>query len=363
MRVSQLMEAPIRVTKKQSDELKGNKDDVIVDALRDAKRACAAILMTQPVLYRGAQNLGAFANSKYYLPNEFVLYEFAGRQSPRSSATGNNMVQSLSKIHPEWTKLKFPQRDLSVFAANKDVDADDFGQVGIVLPFDSVTRFAVTEDDLNLKRVHINNNGQHHLLRMQNAILSFLRGIGDLIDLTHSTIAALGTPDIKTYKSLAAQEHLTDGQFKRYLDSNAFISSVMKHSDWVRSTNDDTKQWTRADLEILDELYSLWLSHANVFIGHSLTQSATLKMASAFDDKIPSQVMLNSMRPKTLGAEVTDFSGMLTSIRSSELKEVWFEGPYFILANHGDTSMPGTRIKRWAESDPWMNKILTKVTS
>lgn len=361
MRLQQLVEAPIPVSKKQSDELKSNNNDnVIVDALRQAKRACSAILLTQPALYRGAQNLGSFADRKYYLPNEFVLYEFSGRQSPRSSATGNNMMQSLSKIHPEWTKLNFPRRDLSIFAANKEVDAATFGQVGIVIPFDSVVKFAITKDDFNLKRVHQNNNGSHHLLRMQNAVISFLGGLEALLADTRKALEH--APSVEMYKSLAAQEHLSDSQFKTYLTDNPLISAVLKHGDWLSSTADRTMEWKSSDLKILDELYSLWLSNSNVFTNYSMTSSATLKMASAFGDKMPSQIMHKSMHPKTLGAEVTDFNGMLTSIRSSELKEVWFEGPYFILTNHGDTSMRGERIKEWAESDQWMNNILTRVT-
>lgn len=366
MRLSQLVEAPIPLSKKQSDDMarsNKNSDGAIVTALHRAKRACKSILLTQPALFRGASGFKEHASHIYYLPNEFALYEFTGRETPRNSATGKNMIQSLTRIHPEWQKMDFPARDLSVFCANHTDDASDFGQVGIVLPFDRVMKFGVTEDDLNLKIVHKNDHGAHHLLRFQNAISAFLSGLRDL--LTDAKIALdnwNSDNQITVFKQLAKKENVPNAQFKKYLEALPLVAVVLKHEDWMETAQHSVKQWTPNDLKIIDELYDAWKEcKDDEFIRHDMTMYSTDKMRMTFVDEKPSELFLHGMRPKTLGAEVTDYEHMLNSIRSTKLKEVWFQGPYFVLANHGDEDMSGERIKRWAESDSWMKNILTEV--
>jgi hypothetical protein len=206
MRLSQLVEAskPIPVKRTAADEqVRNDSDGALVTVLHRAKRACRAAMQGQPLLFRGVQSFKAFADHVYYLPYEYALYEFSGRTTPRNSATGRNLIQSLTKIHPEWKASGLPSRELSTFCANQADHAGDFGQLGIVLPFDRVINFGVIEDDLNLKKVHTNDDGQHHLLKMQNAVALFVLEMTDIIKNFH----ALDDAQIQMWSDGSAREN------------------------------------------------------------------------------------------------------------------------------------------------------------
>lgn len=366
MRLSHLVEAkPIPVKKADMPNMDLSvQNGAVISALHRAKRACKSILLTQPVLYRGSQSFSDYADHIYYLPNEFAIYEFSGRSTPRNSATGNNLVQSLTLQHPEWKKAGFPARDLSVFCANKAEDADDFGQVGIVLPFDRVMKFAVTSDDLNLKVVHKNESGDHHLLKMQNAVSAFIRALKSFLDEeVEPVVDNWQHGNLDAWKNYTGDSGMSDVRYAKKISTIPLVQSVRKHAGWLEEARRSFgRQWTVDDLKIIDELNEAWKkSRSEAFVDRVLPQFYTDKMESVFENDKVSEVFLHALRPKTLGADVYSYEDMLNEIRTTSLKEIWFEGPYYVIANHGDEDMSGERFKRFLEQDKTMQHILTEV--
>lgn len=359
MRLSQLVEAskPIPVKRTAADEqARKDSDGTLVTVLHRAKRACRAAMQGQPLLFRGATSFKAFADHVYYLPYEYALYEFSGRTTPRNSATGRNLIQSLTKIHPEWKAAGMPSRELSTFCANQSDDAGDFGQIGIVLPFDRVVNFGVTEDDLNLKKVHTNDDGDHYLLKMQNAIATFILGMKDVIQNFH----ALDDAWLQTWSEGEARESAK--QIRKKLADIPLIKALSQHEEWLESAAQSRKSWTSEDLKIVDELYDTWLKSKNVqFIQDQASHHATEKMLAIFQKEKVSDVLLHAMRPKNLGAVACDYEQMLNEIRTPELREIWFEGPFFVLANFGDENISGHSIAHFLRQDPFMQRIMTEV--
>lgn len=359
MLIKHLLEAiPVKNRKPMSGKDVAGK---LLAPLSRAKRACKSILLTQPLLYRGV-NTTSFADAKYALPNEFTLYEFSGRTTPRNSATGINMIQSLLRIHPEWEKAGFPDRRLSVFCANQSDDASDFGQIGVVLPYDTIHTFGVTEDDLNLKKVHKNEKGEHHLIKFQNAAHTFLGGMS----VFYTPIRAINGGDKILLQRLKAEtgfELRSDDAFIKYAKNLELIKAIEKITfEWIEKVGDRKYEWTPADLRILDELYEAWKrSKDSNLIANRFSQFEYERMREVFLDEKPSEVFLHSMRPKTMGASVCDYNQMMNEIRTDGLREIWFEGPYLLIVNDQDEDMPGDGIKRFLTQDPTMQIILHEV--
>lgn len=360
MRLSQLVETskPIPVKRTAADEqVRNDSDGALVTALHRAKRACRAAVQGQPLLFRGTKSFKPFADHVYYLPNEYALYEFSGRTTPRNSATGRNLIQSLTKVHPEWKAAGMPSRELSTFCANQADDAGDFGQLGIVLPFDRVVNFGVTEDDLNLKNVHTNNGGAHHLLKMQNTVALFILEMKDIIKNFH----ALDDIQIQSWSEGSTRE--STKQIRKRLADIPLIMALNKHEKWLETAAQASKSWTPDDLKIVDELYDARLKSRNVqFVQNQMSQQVSDRMFAVFQNEKVSDVLLYSMRPKNLGAVACDYEQMLNEIRTSKLREIWFEGPFFVLANFGFEEISGYSIARFLRQDPFMQRIMTKVT-
>lgn len=332
---------------KESTSINVSQYTDAINALSHAKKACQAILEGRLNLYRGTRAIYSSSNKYHDLPNDdFMLYEFGGRQSPRNSLTGGNMIQSLTKIHPEWINSNFPRRDMSTFCTNSLSNAQAFGKIGLVLPYDSVNNFAIVSDDLNLTSVHTNKFGKHHLLKMQNGVMTFIGGLSQFFKiLTDIRNEAKKKGEeyshmIDALKSAADLSAFTNKQFVKYLSSIPIVQVIDRHHKWLKDidTNIVYHKWSFDDLRTLDAFYTAYRKSiaGHIFVADNISTSATEKLLDVVHDDLPSNVIIKSTRPATLNITVHNFSDMLTELRTAkEPKEIWFEGPYLIIANSG----------------------------
>jgi SpoVK/Ycf46/Vps4 family AAA+-type ATPase len=124
-----------------------------------------------------------------------------------------------------------------------------------------------------------------------------------------------------------------------------------------------TRSWDSTDLKIVDEIYSAWQKSKDVqFVKDHASAFIVDKMLAVFQNEKVSDVMLQAMRPKTLGATACDFEQMLNEIRTTKLREIWFEGPFFVIANFGDEEMSGREVARFIRQNSFMQRIMAEVT-
>lgn len=313
--------------------------------------------LKKPGLLRGISDPEAYASQTFDLGKGIKLSVMNARTDPRQSLTGNSLMMHLTKIHPEWKKMQFPDRSLSVYCSNSEYEATDFGSLALVLPYDSVKQFGIIKGDFNLVSTPISFKNVYEIAQEVTTIFSSYTGIMQTIKTllskpTASIVDKLKGPfDEYNRKLDDLKRPFDEYNSKRSLKfKNAsiddFIKSIKDMPLYKLAIKSDVSEIPMDEeglirfLKHLDDLYNaLKESDEHLLIQLSYMLDMHLSVGSdinmldkiAIDGKV-SDGILHTISPSEIGAQVGTYSDVVKLFSpSAKTHEIWFRGPYLIV--------------------------------
>jgi hypothetical protein len=254
------------------------------------KNLRALVQSDLPLLRGDSRMLGMSVTAEGH---KFAWAQFPARKTARVSQTGNNLFLSWVSSAPQWKNV--PKRAYSYFATLSYEDADNFGKVSLIVPFDTVTNYAAMPDDFNLLEI---GDGRYDLMTLAETFSATVRDAYQArertSDIELSAIVNLPGTDVDIDGGrLSPKDFKHLDQLFSQLIAFDKSSDLLAKSDRLRSLHSDVQELR----DVLgDQSFLSWLQ--------------------------------DNVSPADLN--VSTFSS-LTAIAASQpppKSEIWFEGPY-----------------------------------
>ena len=242
-----------------------------------------------PLLRGDGQMYGTYQTAD---GKKFSWTQFGARKTARVSQTGNNLFMSWVSTAPQWKNV--PKRTYSTFATLSYEDAAGFGNVGLVVPFDTVDRFAAMPDDFNLLNV---GDGRYDLMQLAEIFSSATDSAYGARDRTRDPellkIASLPGTSVNFNAKISPKDFKALDTLFSQLIAFDKSSDLLAQSEKLMTLHSDVQELR----DILgDQSFISWLQ-ANV-------------------------------SPESLDVEVFTSLSALAAANPPPKSEVWFEGPY-----------------------------------
>lgn len=277
---------------------------------------------------RFAKEIGSIDNGS------IVFFHVKGRQTPRESLTGSSLFLRLTKEMPAWKDL--PSREKSTFASNNSHKAAAFGQVGIVLPFDSVNKFATIRHDFNLKPVPTPGGKRISLSDLSFEIdvmfhetIKFIRRCRSFMK-NPTEFGDVPAEDYESLKKLIEKFGLADSDLTAAVNMNF-------------SLNDGDGSLKREVIVGLGNYLTAVqkaIDHSEIFI--ALTKSAMRRVLVGFQNyfNIHQKNLYTEIEevlsPDNMGIDLfNDLSSATKDMDKKLTTELWFEGDYLLIIGEG----------------------------
>jgi hypothetical protein len=251
-----------------------------------------AMVQTELRLLRGDNRMLGGTKADGY---RYAWSHNAARKTARESATQNNFFLTWASTAPQWKNV--PKRTYSTFCTLSYEGAGGFGNVSLVVPFDTVDRFAAMPDDFNLMNVA---NGHYDLMSLAEIFATTVRSARFALDRTR---------DVELLKVVSQPGSAVDleGRVspKAVKDVDRLFSELIaldKKSDVLAKS---------------DRLTSL---HSNV-----------QELRDVLGDQSLISWLQDNVSPDSLMVQVFSSLTALAAAGLPEKSEVWFEGPYISL--------------------------------
>jgi hypothetical protein len=335
--------------------------------LSEAKRVIAATseaIKNPGVLWRGVNSAENHATAVYRLGDGFKLLYFGGRTTERKSLTGNSMLLRMSKTDPRWKKEGIPDRSMSTFTSLSAGGAKEFGTLGMVLPLNSVKRFAWTTKDFNYLHVPDTKMSYYDAGGAVKDLILLLKKLSKHArhfshDGTFTDELLMQDDSAKKPSKSQIVSDIYDIPFMKLTKKDDFVKALdispdIFSADYDRQKTDLT--WDAESLRNVDTLYaafkeSLGGKHAALFkrvieMGSHVYLKTLIIRMDQIVRKHPklSDALHDMLDPKNMGIQIGSYADVAKNVPSKsdsgfENAEIWFEGPYLMLMGSSDPKM------------------------
>jgi hypothetical protein len=252
------------------------------------KNNLAMCVEKQKFIYRGSENGDDFGEKE--------------QRASRPSLTNSNIVLNFTSLYFDH----LPSRKKSYFGTNSPIYASDFGEVFVLIPHDNVEKFAIVEEDFNLR---------------ENPVLSNIKAGMDF-----SSFGYAFAESIFNICRVLRQES----------DKHAALENAI---DKIHNNHEEIK---KSDFEAFDEAFRTAFSD-NVeqekkdpaaFYAHGKLAYFVWELVSSKYDGSFIRFMKDTISHGTSQVKMASFSEILDTTNHNELFEIWFEGrcSYFRLS-------------------------------
>lgn len=284
-------------------ELLEDTDSQLNNVLQNCKQNIADMVLGRKYLFRGITEYSKIAVKynfqPFRIPNFGVRVQYAihnKRNTDRISLTGYDFWLQYTASSPDWAAV--PKRTRSIFCTDIKDTAEEFGQLGLVIPFDNVDCFASMKYDFNELELGKNRTTALHQ-RMENVARDLVASTADV------------------------EENVNDELSQKF--KKAFLNAVKEYNS--AKAND-----FRAIILLLDKIliaekllppgitdsWNYELTHFSRYLKHLKSDMEGLSVSSWIKSYV---------NPKSMGVTV---SKSLISIPDHQ-EEIWFEGDAVIV--------------------------------
>ena len=320
--------------------------------LKMASKAIDAALNHKAVLYRGVE-IGNFATKVGDLPGDYVLYYVSGRKEPRRSLTGTNLFLDITSKSEAWKDI--PRRAFSTFCSVDPSSVGDFGDLHIILPINSVNKFAVCEGDFNMTRFKMMGDNKLTVGNFINdvaslaekatnmlRIMQFYISHETLVDFTNATPKSVMRFELDKIARGVGREDLFQ-KYKQEIKDSKLLALLEKHGKILaRSIGSQAAKPEAIDAvgEVIiglekiremhkDDSFERLMNILDYEVNLLYRAEYFVKVFGKFSGSLY-EALLKSVTPEKMGVELAATVNEAIE-KSVDTSEIWFEGPYFMI--------------------------------
>lgn len=304
------------------------------------KKASKAIDLARKghILWRGhdgERDVSKFGTEIGSIDDDSVVFFLVkGRQKPRISLTGNSAMMKLTTSMPEWEDL--PRRDRSTFATNNSYKAANFGQIGVVLPLNTVDKFATIRNDFNLKPVPTPGGKSVALHELSYEVGGVLNAADDIF-----SKCAKFVREPTLFSDVAQEDHAALIEtIKKFRLADINLLGMTGGSYLLRDTDSEIKEnivnlgnYLTAVFKAMDESRLF-----KAFIGKGGLRASLVDFQNYCNihEKNLYDELEEVLSPDNMGISLfRDQASAMNDMGHEKTSELWFEGDYILIVGDG----------------------------